>query len=196
MSYLQGLLDRRWMLVTLLLAVLPFSLHGAWESWKSIENDAADWLPAEFDATRQLTKFVALFGGDELLMISWDGCTLDDSRIAAYADELQRPARSGDVLFRKVITGPAVLESFELDPLNMTHDEAVSRMHGWIVSSDEKQTCVVALVSGAGAANRHLAIEHASSAANHVAGLSSDSIHMGRSQRSTKLRSIGPVRRI
>jgi len=181
MSLLERLLRYRWSLSLLLVVVLPFTLRGAINAWHSNSNEIADWLPDDFEATRQLQRFVSLFGSDELLMISWDGCTLDDSRIATFRERLLAPVatETGEVVYyREVFTGPAILESFRSPPLSMSEKDALDRMTGWIVSADGHTTCLVALVSEAGAFDRHAAVTHVFATADGIAGLSADKIHV------------------
>lgn len=171
---IERLLAFRWPLIVALFAFLPFSLDAAWQSWLSNSNNVEDWLPSD----QQLAEFVGLFGSDELLMVSWEGCSLDDPRIQPYANALQQPARTGEVYFRDVITGPEILDFFESEPLEMPRDQALNRMEGWIVSADDATTCVIALVSAAGAGDRHRAVEFARNAAAEVEGLVPESIRM------------------
>jgi predicted RND superfamily exporter protein len=172
--FLNNLLKLRWPLVVALLAILPWSLQAAWQSWLSNSNNVADWIPHD----EQLAQFVELFGSDELLMISWEGCTFEDDRIAAYAQTLAAPAPDGPAYFREVITGPRILQFYTEPPLEMSREEALAHMQGWMVSADGETTCLVALVSEAGAADREAAVEYARIAAAQVAGLSADEIHM------------------
>ena len=102
MKLFQRLLDFRWLLVVALFAVLPLTIHGALQAWRSNSNRIEDWIRPD----EQLTRFVSLFGSDELLMISWDGCTLGDPRIDAYARELTRPVVDAGAYYRAVVTGP------------------------------------------------------------------------------------------
>ncbi|MGY8770922.1 MAG: efflux RND transporter permease subunit [Pirellulales bacterium] len=136
-------------------------------------------MPDSFDATKQLEQFVGLFGSDELLMISWDDCTLDDPRISDYSAQLLAPvdnSSGSQPLFRSVFTGPDILEYYESDAIGIEREEALRKMTGWILSSDHHQTCLVALVSEAGAKNRHAAIKHAREIAFRVTGLDADSV--------------------
>jgi len=185
MSFLNWLLNRRILLLLLLFVALPPVLYGAAEAWKSNSNNVADWMPDDFDATKQLFRFAGLFGNDEMLMISWDGCSLDDPRIGQYRDELLRPQPDLDPksdrsfsLFRKVVSGPDVLRSLQSPPLRMSRNHALARMVGWIVSPDGKHTCLIARVSKEGMADRHRAVALTFEAADRVDGLSSDAIHV------------------
>ncbi len=172
--FLNHLLQFRWPLVVALLAILPWSLNAAWQSWLSNSNNVEDWVPAD----EQLLTFVGLFGSDELLMISWEGCTLEDSRIAEYARELTAPVGDKPAYFRDVITGARILDFYMAPPLEMARLESLDHMRGWMVSADGETTCLVALVSMAGAADREAAVNYARSAAARVAGLAPEEIRM------------------
>jgi hypothetical protein len=183
MPLLKRLLQYRWTLSLLFIAVLPVSIWGAVQAFRSISNRVVDWMPADFPATQEYYRFFGLFGSDELLMISWEDCRLDDPRIKPYRDALLAPAATPDgprPLFREVITGPDVLASFQDKPLSMSREEALDRMTGWIVSPDHQQTCLIALVATTayGEADRHAAVEHVRAAADQVAGLSAELIHV------------------
>ncbi len=160
-----------------LLTVVFF--YGGKRAWDSNSNRIEDWLPASFDETADLVWFVSKFGSDELLMISWEGCTLDDPRSQRLARRLLKPATSdGKSYFSEVYTGPGILEDLQAEPLNLTEDEALSRMQGWMLGPDGKQTCVVALISAAGAEDRQSAVESVFAAAENVDGLNADALHV------------------
>jgi len=173
-AFLNRLMKFRWLLVIALLAMLPWSLDAAWRSWLSNSNSVEDWIPAD----QQLARFVELFGSDELLMISWEGCTLEDDRIAEYARELTSSNENDASFFRDVITGPRILDFYMSPPLEMSRQESLDHMQGWIVSPDGETTCLVALVSEAGAADREAAVRYAQHVAARVDGLAPNDIRM------------------
>lgn len=179
--FLTRLLWFRWAWFLLLLVVLPISLRGAVKAWQSNRNEILDWLPDGFEATEQLARFVELFGSDEILMISWEGCTLDNGLIGTYRERLLAPVPTPNgsrPLFREVLTGPAVEEFFQSPPLSLSRAEAHERMAGWIVSADGRDTCLIALVSAVGAANRHAAVGHVFDTAQDMEGLSPERLHV------------------
>jgi predicted RND superfamily exporter protein len=178
---LTRLLRFRWTWSVLLLIILPISLRGALKAWESNSNQILDWLPDEFEATQKLVRFYERFGSDELLMISWEGCSLDDSRIATFRERLLQPvvtSAGSQPFFREVLTGPAIQEFFESSPLSMSSTEARQRMAGWMISRDGDTTCLVALVSEAGVADRHAAVAHVFAVADQIEGLSRESVYV------------------
>ena len=72
---------------------------------ESNSNKVADWLPEGFEETKQLKWFAEKFGSDELLMFSWQGCTLSDPRVARVAQALP-PTESGSRLLRQSVKWP------------------------------------------------------------------------------------------
>ena len=150
-------------------------------AWDLQANRVEDWLPESFEETQQLLWFVERFGSDELLMVSWDGCTFDDPRLREFSQKLREAAtHNGRSVqwFHQVWTGLDVLEMLTSDPINVTHKAAIARMQGWLVGPDSSTTCAVALVSPAGSANREAAVEYAFQVADSVEGLSRAEIHL------------------
>lgn len=69
-----------------LIAIIP----AARDMLLSMRNDVKEWLPAGFQETVDLIWFAERFGSDEILVISWPGCTLEDLRLPRMAEELKK----------------------------------------------------------------------------------------------------------
>ncbi|MEK6248085.1 MAG: MMPL family transporter, partial [Planctomycetales bacterium] len=116
------------------------------------KNDVKAWLPAGFEETRELDWFREQFlGGEQFVVISWPGCTLDDPRIETLAEALVADNGTPDEkkFFQNVITGPRVLAQMT-DPkgrLKLKHDEAIRRLKGTLIGYDEHTTCLVATLT-------------------------------------------------
>jgi predicted RND superfamily exporter protein len=167
----------------LALLVWPVLLYGVKGALESNSNNVVDWLPSSFEETQRLFWFVERFGSDEILVVSWPGCTLGDERLDHLASGLQKPlevpglARS-EVLFREVFTGRNTLERFMSEPLSLSRPAALHRMKGWLVGPDGETTCAVALVSDAGMANRTAALQAVYQVAASC-GLPQEQLHIG-----------------
>ena len=78
--------------------LIPVACVSAIRAIKSNRNDVSDWLPKDYDETRELAWFRKHFVADQFVLISWDGATLgedptgadDDPRIAKLVDELKK----------------------------------------------------------------------------------------------------------
>jgi len=178
---LQRVLNCWWPFVLLLFLPLPWTIQGAIASFGLISNDASDWFMRDLPGATDRQRIAELFGGDELLMIRWDGCALDDPRIDQYREQLLAEVQttSGPVVYyRSVLTGPDLLGFFKEPPLSLSHEESIDNLRGWLVGADGQKTGLLALVSRAGAQNRAAAVDHVYAAANNVEGLSADELYV------------------
>jgi predicted RND superfamily exporter protein len=160
--------------------MIPVVFYGALQSWTRTENRVEDWIPQSFEETKLLVRFNAVFGYDEILMITWDGCTLDSAELDEFRDKLLSPVKRGDeevVYYRKIITGRDVYDQLRDTPLNLTKRAAIERMSRWLISSDGQTTCLIALISETGSKYRREAVEYIWQVASEVEGLDVKSIH-------------------
>ena len=74
----------------LLLAALFYgpTMVGAFRTLKSNKNDVAQWLPAQYEETQVFKWFRQHFAGEQFMLVSWDGCTLDDQRLRMMVAKL------------------------------------------------------------------------------------------------------------
>ncbi len=168
-----------WFILVFFLAITPVIMIGTKGAWDGIRNRVEDWLPETFEETQRLMWFYERFGTDELLMVSWEGCTLDDPRVSQYAQAIAAADEvNGEevVWFGDVVTGPEALESLTSEPLDLPESLAVNRLKDWLIGEDGNQTCVVAVVSPQGEEDRAAAIDYAYEAASRVEGLNRDDL--------------------
>ena len=64
---------------------VPFALRGARMAVQGMKNDVKDWLPKEFEETRDLDDFRKHFLSEQFVLVSWDGCYGDGKRRAISA---------------------------------------------------------------------------------------------------------------
>ena len=96
----------RFAILVLLLAALaaPFVVRGALGALNSTSNDPRQWLPQDFAETDLYDWFHERFGSDEIAVVSWPGCDLQDPRVGELSDAL-----SQSPYFSRVRSGPSVL---------------------------------------------------------------------------------------
>ena len=135
--------------------LLPIVMRGARIALENNKNDVKAWLPDGFEETRELNWFRDQFLGEQFVVISWPGCTLDDPRVPQLADALVPPMTPETAnlpqrkFFKSVITGPEVLAQMT-DPkgsLKLKKKEALERMQGALVGPDGETTCLVATLT-------------------------------------------------
>lgn len=186
---LKALINKRFLMLALLIAAIPFIIYGAMNSWGHTENKVEDWVPRKFPETQQLLKFGKIFQANEILLISWDDCTLESPKVKEFKEKLLSPQKTVDgkerVLFNEVVTGQDVYELLSQEDMRLDHDEILERMKGFLISSDYKKTCLIAMLSDEGKKFRPDAINGLRTIAEsigldmstfHAAGPSLDSV--------------------
>lgn len=99
-----------------------------------MHNDVADWLPHD-DPQRKIHEWYQTnFPSEDRVLLSWDDCTLTDSRLDAVAEHLEgrlmeSGTREGASPFVSEVSLPGELLGRMLDR-NVSFDTAVSRVNG------------------------------------------------------------------
>ena len=165
------------------LALFPLTILGVVTAIRSNANDVRDWLPAHYDETRQYDWFHEQFGGEDFVIVSWPGCTLDDPRLDRVAEGLEArneasEKRGDGSLFRRVTTGRELLERLTSDPVDLDPQSVVARLKGTLVGPDGKQTCAVVTLRDRAQTGLHATLAEIRAAAADV-GLDAADVHLG-----------------
>ena len=139
--------------ILLLGGSIPLVAAGAMGALTSASNDPRQWLPRRFAETDKYDWFQQHFGADEISVVSWPGCTLDDPRVERLAHSLEISP-----FFDRATTGPRVLEKLTAAEPRASFAAAVQRLRGFLIGSDGRTTCVVLATSAAGMADRSAAV--------------------------------------
>lgn len=173
---------RWWIVGAALISFLP-AVYWAILALGTSANKVADWLPPSNPEIRRITWFRELFEGDEILVVSWEGCTLDDPRLDTLAEAVIEPLPGIEghtqQWFSWARTGRSVLGELTTEPLSLTRREALRRMEGWTVGPDGRQSCALLKVSEAGRNDRHSAVAAVKYAARERCGLLSEELRIG-----------------
>jgi hypothetical protein len=141
------------LVLLLLAAALPFVIFGAVKALKSTSNDPRQWLPRSFDETSKYDRFQEHFGGDEIAVVSWPGCTLNDSRVLQLAEAL-----SDSAFFDRVLTGEVAIRELISSSIVQTRRAALRRLRGILIGPDGQTTCLVLSTSAVGRGDRSGAV--------------------------------------
>ncbi len=148
-------------------ATIPLVIFGAVSALRSTSNDPRQWLPRSFDETDRYDWFQQQFGTDEIAVVSWPGCEMEDPRVATLAVALEESP-----FFDRAVTGPRILRELTESSLRLTRSAALRRLRGTLVGDDGKSTCLVLVTSAAGMADRIGAVREIERSASANVGLS------------------------
>ncbi len=163
-----------WPILIAHLILVPVACVSAIRAVKSNRNNVSDWLPKDYDETRELGWFRDHFIADQFVLISWEGAALgddptgaeDDPRIAKLIDELDKarmadPATGESVrVFKEggISTGRTVLQQLMSPPSEMGRRAATERLKGSLIGPDGRQTVIMANLTEVASGNLRAAI--------------------------------------
>jgi predicted RND superfamily exporter protein len=91
--------------ILVVLFLLPVLSRGARKALLSNDNNVHDWLPSDYPETTDFSWFQEHFENETFVLISWEGCTLEDPRLELFAKKVvpdvqqapETPARLADL---------------------------------------------------------------------------------------------------
>lgn len=181
-------------IMVIVIFLLPIAFAGARRGLLSNKNDVKQWLPARYEETQVYNAFAKHFAGEEFVLISWEGCTLDDPRLELLAKKLvphseqagafRPPTATKDdkeappPLFSKVQTGPSVIAEL-MERLNLSYAQALDRLKGSLVGPDLRTTCAVLTLSAYARDHLRPSVNKLVQVATKECSIPRDTIHMG-----------------
>ena len=95
------------------LFLMPLVVMGSIKSLKVYANDIRQWLPSGFKEAVTYDDFVKRFGVDEMVVLSWDQCKLNNPTVSEFRLTLEKLELDGIRVFEKVISGQEMLTQIE-----------------------------------------------------------------------------------
>jgi len=80
-------------IILVALFLLPIVGRGARKALLSNDNDVHDWLPDRYPETTDFSWFKQHFENETFVLISWEGCKLDDPRLELLAKKVVPPGQ-------------------------------------------------------------------------------------------------------
>ena len=76
-------------IIFIVVFLLAFVWMGTKQTIRSNSNSVEDWLPPQYQQTRDYKWYLEHFPFESYVVVSWEGCTLDDEdRIELFAQKL------------------------------------------------------------------------------------------------------------
>lgn len=165
------------------LVALPFVVTGAQRAIDGMRIAPEKWVSMSHPERREFETFRNRFEGNDVVLISWDGCTVDDPRLQQLEQAILRPddAELADRHRReidRVVTGASVLSRLTSVPLNLSSEAARQRLRGILVGPDGRTTCALIVLTYEGNEQRADCIAHLKDLAASVVGVPREALYV------------------
>jgi predicted RND superfamily exporter protein len=121
-----------------------------------------EWVPKQFPARVAYQEFIDRFGSGDVVVVSWEGCTLDSPELAELTRRLGKGSATrgvdGSDWFETAISGRGLLDRLTKPPLALPRDTAIDRLVGSLIGPDRETTCIVVPLTRAGLDARREAV--------------------------------------
>lgn len=155
--------------------LFPVVLYGAFQALWSMNDDAVSWTGTDLDARRRLEWFDTHFAASGSVLVSWDGCTLDDERLDRFAESLE----GGQFPWLdRVVTGRETLAELTAPPYGRRRSEAIEQLRNVMIGPDGKTTCAVVILTDATKVNGREVLSTIRKAAESDCGIDRDALHL------------------
>jgi predicted RND superfamily exporter protein len=157
----------------------------AWSAFSVLESPSQtpmEWVRPEFPQRRDYDRFKEIFGSGDVVIATWDGCTVDspavDRVVAAAAGPGAPTDAQGRAWFDSVSSGSSVVARLTAPPLELDRDTAIDRLEGFLIGPDRRTTCVVFAMTPAGITDRRRAVPWIRDLVRQTATTDDASIHL------------------
>ncbi len=123
-------------------------------------EDLFPWLPTNDPQVAEYEEFLERFGCDDILLVSWDGISLDDPRIPQLKKVLEADQSSqGASYISRVVTAPKLIHDLQVKPFELSRKEAIDRLKPILVGENEETTCLIVSLTPDGMRARRQVVE-------------------------------------
>ncbi|MFI4848504.1 MAG: RND family transporter [Gimesia chilikensis] len=175
---------RRYIITVIVLVLAaPFLIYGAHQSVESMCIAPEKWAPPYMQSRQNYDRFMKDFESNDLILISWPGCTVDDPRLTEFEKRIEGPGKTDfgethEEIFARIVTGAGTVDSLTAPPLKLPRDEALERLQGVLVGKNLKDSCAVIILTYRGNELRTQAIDHVLKVAQDVCGLPREEFYL------------------
>lgn len=173
-----------WKILIATAFLIPLILGGSRRAIMTNTNDVKQWLPASFKETTEYRWFRGHFENEQFVLVSWEGCTLDDERLELMARKLAPEAEvdlgeGNPRYFKTALTGTRLLNQLTSEPTNLSEEEARQRLSGLLIGPDGQQTCLILSLTEQAKAKPRATLDYLLSVAENECALTRADIRMG-----------------
>jgi predicted RND superfamily exporter protein len=165
------------LILCLALFAIPIVGQAAVRALKVYSTDVMQWLPSRFEQAETYLWFKDEFGIDEMMVISWPGCTITDPRVEQLQTALELAEMNGQRAFVRVTSGPRMMKRIMNGGVSERY--AAARLKGLVIGPDEETTCIVATPAEHVLTQRRQAYELVLQIAEESTGLSAADLKLG-----------------
>ena len=153
------------------------------KAWKACRLPRRSGLPTSCSPGRIYDRFSKDFESNDLILISWPGCTVDDPRLIEFEKQINasRTTEFGEThetLFDRIVSGAGTLNSLTAPPLKLPREEALERLQGVLVGKNLKDSCAVIILTYRGNELRAQSINHVLDVAEEVCQIPREEFHI------------------
>jgi predicted RND superfamily exporter protein len=153
----------------LLALALPWVVHEAMQA-KVGTASFHEWLPENRPERFRYDRFVEQFGTDQYVLISWEGCLPEDPRLVQFRNRLQASLDQNENWIESVHSGGDAMARLQEPPLNLSRDQAASRLQGFLIGP-AGTTALIVRLTDLGVTEHKSSMERLRQAADDIADL-------------------------
>ncbi|HAH43995.1 MAG TPA: hypothetical protein DCM07_03925 [Planctomycetaceae bacterium] len=175
---------RRYLVTVILLVLItPFLIYGAHKSVESMSIAPEKWAPDFMQSRKNYDQFSKDFESNDLILISWPGCTVDDPRLIEFEKQINAPRKTDfgethETLFDRIVSGAGTLDALTSPPLKLPREEALERLKGVLVGKNLEDSCAVIILTYRGNELRTQSINHVLDVAEEVCQIPREDFHI------------------
>ncbi len=136
-----------------------------------------EWLPEGREERLIYDRFVKAFGNDQVVLVSWDGCSVEENRLVAFRKRLEDLRNESEPLLASIDSTDVLVDAMTRPPLGLSRAEAFERLQGFLVGKDGT-AAILLRVTDRGVREQAKTIESIYEAADSVPNLGRDALRM------------------
>ena len=161
--------------VALSLVATPFLVWLAVHA-QTNTDDVNNWIDRTSQQFAKYEKYIANFGSDDEIIISWDHCVITDPRVEQAGQALREECAP---YVARIVTGSDAVLKLRNSASRLSDQSARKRLRGSLVGEDLETTCVVARLSNHARSDLPLALACIEATLVDTVGIDEKSLHFG-----------------